>query len=269
MNGELAQTLAIATHATMWLADARTRGSGVSGSLSFPSFVDMIAFDSVVDVDGWAQRLAGDGVDRLWLAVPGLGLAQAPDGLEPHRSAAFMGGTPVALLSTGSAGNRLWQGHWQLGTRVTDGAQIVIANYESEPVSAGPVRLDVDVAADELDRMLGRAAEFAERQELPHWASNFTEARRRWEGDGSTRPASAPDLFPDAWPDADSRRLADMVRAAWVFGGMGSWNDLGFDDGATQEEYVRISRDLFGAVMRAYVASGNSDWSAQRVSESS
>jgi hypothetical protein len=260
MNGELAQCLAIATHATAWLADSRRARSGLGGSLSFPLLVDMVAFDSVADVDAWAQRLVADGVERLWLAVPGPGTAEELGSLAPHLSAGFAGGVPVGLLSTGSAGNRLWQGHWQFGTRVADGAQIVIANYQSDPVSVGPVRIAVGVAADELHRMLGRAAEFADRQQLPDWARRFTDARGRWEREGSARRVSNPDLFPDSWPDADSRRLADMAQAAWVFGGMGSWNDLGFADGDTQREYEQISSDLFDAVMRAYVASANVDW---------
>jgi hypothetical protein len=167
---------------------------------------------------------------------------------------------PVGLLSTGPAGNRLWRGQWQFGTRVSDGAQIVIANYVSDPVPVGPARIGVDAAAGELDRMLGRAAEFADRQQVPEWAARFTDARRHWAGEGSARPASGPDLFPDSWPDPDSRRLADMAHAAWVFGGMGSWNDLGFADPAAQREYEQISRDLFDAVMRACVACVNVDW---------
>jgi hypothetical protein len=66
------------------------------------------------------------------------------------------------------------------------------------------------------------------------------------------------DLFPSNWPDHDSRLLADMVQAAWVFGGMGSWNDLWPPDG-TQEEYEHLTTELFGAVMLALVAAASVD----------
>jgi hypothetical protein len=260
VNGELAQCLAIATYATEWLADSRRSGSGRGGSLRVPLFVDLVAFDSVAGVDTWVERLAEVKVERLWLAVPGIGMAERPGELEPHLGAAFVGGVPVGLLSTGPAGNRLWQAHWQVGARVSDGAQIAIANYESQPVSVGPARVGVGAAADELDRVLRRAAEFAGRQQLPQWARVFADARQRWARNRSARPAPDPGLFPASWPDADSRRLADVAQAAWVFGGMGSWNDLGFADDDVQREYEQLSRDLFNAVMRACVAAVNVDW---------
>lgn len=253
MNGELAQSLAIATHVTAWLAESRGARSRPGESPGVPSFVDIVAFDSVAGVDAWVERLAQTKVNRLWLAVAGLGMAGTPGGLDPHLSAAFAGGVPVGLLSTGPAGNRLWQAHWQVGARVPDGAQIAVANYESQPASGGPARIGVGAAADELDRTLLRAVGFAGRQQLPRWARVFADARRHSAGEG-------PDLFPAAWPDPDSRRLAGMARAAWVFGGMGSWNDLGFADGDAQREYEQLSRQLFDAVMRAFVAAVNVEW---------
>jgi hypothetical protein len=264
MNGELAQCLAIATHGSVWLADSRRAPSGPGGPLVVPLFVDLLAFDSVAGVDAWALRLADAGVGRLWLAVAGSGMPGEPGGPAPHLSAAFVGGVPVGLLSTGPAGNRLWRGYWQLGRRVADGAQIMFANYESQPVPDGPARVGVGAAAEELDRMLRRAGEFAERQRLPHWAGVFADARRHWAQDGTARQAGGPELFPASWPDADSRRLADMAQAAWVFGGMGSWNDLGFAGGDAQREYEQLSSDLFDAVMRACVAAVNVDWPSAR-----
>jgi hypothetical protein len=258
MNGELAQSLALATHVTMWLTESRGARSRPGESPGVPSFVDLVAFDSVAGVDAWVERLVHLGVKRLWLAVPGLGMAESPGGLDPHLSAAFAGGLPVGLLSTGTAGNRLWRAHWQVGARVPDGAQIAIANYESAPVSAGPARPGVGAAADGLDRTLLRAAEFAGRQQLPRWAKLFADARRRRARNESARSGPGPDLFPASWPDPDGRWLVDMAQAAWVFGGMGSWNDLGFADDA-QQEYERISRELFDAVMRACVAAANVD----------
>ncbi len=43
---------------------------------------------------------------------------------------------------------------------------------------------------------------------------------------------------------------------AWVFGGMGSWNDMGFD-GEDQKDYVRLSEALFQALNAAIVAAAN------------
>jgi hypothetical protein len=255
VTGELAQCLTIATHVTMWLADASGGEPPSDDLLGLPQFADLVAFDSVAGLEAWVERLGDDGVDRLWFAAAGLGMAERPGGLAAPVSAGFMGGVPVGLLSAGSAGSRLWEAQWSAGTRVADGAQILIANYLSEPVSTKPERVGTDVATHDLDRALRRAGEFADRQQLPDWARVFAAARQQRAGDGTPYR----DLFPASWPDADGPRLADMALAAWVFGGMGSWNDLGFPEREAQAEYEQISRDLFEAVLRACVAAVNID----------
>jgi hypothetical protein len=42
----------------------------------------------------------------------------------------------------------------------------------------------------------------------------------------------------------EAKQLLASAQAAWVFGGMGSWNDLGFD-GSDQQEYTALSDELF------------------------
>jgi hypothetical protein len=47
--------------------------------------------------------------------------------------------------------------------------------------------------------------------------------------------------------------MLDAAQSAWVFGGMGSWNDLGFA-GAEQKEYERVSKHLYAALTDAICA---------------
>ena len=51
-----------------------------------------------------------------------------------------------------------------------------------------------------------------------------------------------------------SRHLGPTAARAWVFGGMGSWNDIGFVDGAVQSEYRELSGLLCAATLRALLA---------------
>ena len=55
----------------------------------------------------------------------------------------------------------------------------------------------------------------------------------------------------------ESEAMLQAAMASWVFGGMGSWNDLGFD-GAAREEYEKVSADLYGILNEviAVAASG-------------
>lgn len=98
---------------------------------------------------------------------------------------------------------------------------------------------------------LEAARSFAAR-EFPSWTEWFERAL------AATTPAFHPDLVSPAFPEP-ARRLAAMASHAWVFGGMGSWNDIGFESTAVQSEHRDISRVLYVAIIQAVVAAVNCD----------
>ena len=53
--------------------------------------------------------------------------------------------------------------------------------------------------------------------------------------------------------------LLDACQSAWVFGGMGSWNDLGFE-GPEQTEYDRVSERLFTALNETIQSAANASF---------
>jgi hypothetical protein len=53
--------------------------------------------------------------------------------------------------------------------------------------------------------------------------------------------------------------MLDAVQTAWVFGGMGSWNDLGFD-GEEQRTYDSLSEELCAALNMAVLEVVNSSY---------
>ncbi len=65
-------------------------------------------------------------------------------------------------------------------------------------------------------------------------------------------------MVPAAGYSLDARQLLAMASRAWVFGGMGSWNDIGFTDAARNEEYRRVSQELYRAVTDAIRDAANS-----------
>jgi hypothetical protein len=258
VNGELAQHFALATFATAQLRDRSAAAAVLADSHSVLQFVAAITFDDLPDIDSWVRHLAATKVDRVWLAVPSLDPRNEHDTLAPHIGAAFVGGLRAALLTAGSPGTKLWKARWQLGNRRASGSRIWTVDYRSRPVTFEPQRPDPEEAAQTLDQALQQAQEFSVRHDLKPWDGVFARARRIGSG-GDGQAAYQSDLFPEAWGRADCRRLADMAQAAWVFGGMGSWNDLGFAHADLQAEYERISKRLFGAILRACVAAANAD----------
>ena len=74
--------------------------------------------------------------------------------------------------------------------------------------------------------------------------------------DAETTPAYMPDMVAPRFPES-ARHLVAMASHAWVFGGMGSWNDVSFSDGAVSAEHAEISRLLFAALTTSVVAAVN------------
>ena len=74
---------------------------------------------------------------------------------------------------------------------------------------------------------------------------------------GNNRYGYHQDLAPGGVLTDLASALLDACQKAWVFGGMGSWNDLGFE-GDSQRDYERMSESLFGAVTRAIAGAASS-----------
>lgn len=58
------------------------------------------------------------------------------------------------------------------------------------------------------------------------------------------------DIAPVGQLDEEAQSLLKASMSAWVFGGMGSWNDMGFP-GASQKEYESVSERLFDVLNEA------------------
>ena len=55
-----------------------------------------------------------------------------------------------------------------------------------------------------------------------------------------------------------ARQLLLASSSAWVFGGMGSWNDLSFEKEEDNQHYETLSTALYNAINRGILAATNS-----------
>lgn len=122
----------------------------------------------------------------------------------------------------------------------------------------GPFDSDVEGAADALAAVLKDAIAFSDANQIEGWAhAAFEPALDVLE--------KRTDVDPDRdWLDFApftrnplSGRLLNAVLPAWVFGGMGSWNDQGFSGDAAKKDYERVSEALHQTVHRAIAAAVN------------
>jgi hypothetical protein len=270
VHGELAQVIALAAHGSAWLAGI-TPGPPprLDAENTTFEFVRRVRFaldgSSASDVAGWLLDARGRGIERFWLSIPEPGVVTL-DGQEiPDRMlVAFAGAGPWSLLATSpERPPEVWRASWVVGDKDAPDQKIWEVDYHGTQAAAAvaPSPPDMGAAAERLAAALDDAEGFARRHDLENWAEVFAGARRIGDGDDPP-PSWHPDMLPSLGFSRPARRLVGMATRSWVFGGMGSWNDLGFDTPEDQEKYDRVSAELYPALLRAFVAGVNADLEA-------
>jgi len=255
----------------VWLSGTDPPPQLEAGNSTF-EYVRRVAFDmhdsadgrswEAAGVEGWLNGARERGIERFWLSIPDPRHVDVAGEQVPDRMlVAFAGAGSWSLLGTlGGRPTEMWSVSWALGDRNAPDRRIWDVAYhgqtaESEPP---PVHEDVAVTEGRLLTALGEAESFArERKEVEGWADWFAEARRLASG-ADLGPRDFPDMLPPQGFSEPARRLLATAARSWVFGGMGSWNDLTFE-GKAEEDYEAISAELYGAVLGAFVAAANSD----------
>ncbi len=264
MNGEFAQLVWFAAHGTRFL---RT-GTLPPDSPSVFQYVRAVRFDAprrrrlgatarADDPNVWLKQLAAAGVEEL--GVDALGQLNRSDRapLPDHVAVAFVGGHGASLSATGPKRAERWVSNWAAtsGDRPADN-RIWYVRY-SGTADERCRRLEHPTLETAMDSLLGslESAElFARAHRLSPWSDFFAEAQELAEQEQPEIPYH-PDLLPQ---DTDSlrRRILASASKAYVFGGMGSWNDMAFD-GETGVEYASITGSLYAGVMTAIDAAAN------------
>ncbi len=94
----------------------------------------------------------------------------------------------------------------------------------------------------------------ASRLSYDNWPAVFGKALDALEGKpGTALPTALRPPYYAAYPK-EAQRLLAAAYSGWVFGGMGSWNDVVFSDLEDQAEYDRLTPALYQSLCHAIVA---------------
>jgi hypothetical protein len=201
----------------------------------------------------WMGQLVERQIDRVWL-LAGLSSGQ----LEERVASAFIGGSSWAMLATAGDRQELWRSEWQLGDREAPDRRIWHVVHQGAPIADVAVaRPSLAKAEQELLGALVQVHAFAEDHDLESWASWFDDALHVTK-ETSPQAKFHPDLFPPNGYDSSARRLLATAVNSWVFGGMGSWNDLGSFGDKDDARYRELTNRLWSAMMQAFVSATNS-----------
>jgi hypothetical protein len=203
----------------------------------------------------WMKKIQAEGISTLRLLyVPSRGTER------DREMVGFAGGGGRRFVATVKDDKAdLWEARWAVGDRSDPAQKIWTVTY-------GRVATGFDIAEElqrepaairaELAATLADITRFADAQQLGNFAESFRAATERLASATPLEGGWFDKLDDKDGLDLAARQLLGAAEAAWVFGAMGSWNDLSFK-GELGETYNDLSNRLFALVNEATAAATN------------
>lgn len=122
-----------------------------------------------------------------------------------------------------------------------------------------PVTADfhnIEDAYQDLERSITDAQTFSKNWNWD-WEKWFAEALEQLKIPTPVQTYYA-NLLPTTYENIMGRQLFAGAFKAWVFGGLGSWNDMLITDPSQDKEYQQISKRLYEAIIQSLGAVTNS-----------
>lgn len=170
--------------------------------------------------------------------------------------AAFVGGGGTTLLETdyGEFSN-FWFNKWEYVNEKWE------VTYLSDLKQYKPIDSHYDIGDTHarLGDVLTRIRDFAQNNKQGHWAKIFDKALQALsETTPNMTERQASRILPKNYALLNKQLLLTASRS-FVFGGMGSWNDVYFSDEEIYKQYGTLSGELYQTMMQAIVCSVNQD----------
>ncbi|MFT3981261.1 MAG: hypothetical protein QM687_12370 [Ferruginibacter sp.] len=178
-----------------------------------------------------------------------------------HKLAGFVGGGGTWLIEAiYDDYSNYWENRWEVTNQNAPDNKIWTVNYgltlAKQHISN--LKIDNQKIKNELGQVLAEIAGFAFKKDLQNWGELFENAKRILDSLNAEENYYHKDLIPVDNYSLIAKQILFSAGSAWVFGGMGSWNDLGFDRKEDTEIYDRLSAQLYSKINEAIIASINS-----------
>ena len=269
MNLHVAQVAALVCHANASL-------SGRDIGPFFPGNSTCMACEQVTFIlpEEFSPRALDElevvGTPNEWFAflrasgARGVRLVHVPSG-DPKfadRTTVAFGGGGLWALEVVYDGDRseCWSARWKWWNRTAEDNRIWRVSYSRLEMEAKPVGTLASLTdiAGRLNKSLREIHDFAERCQVG-FTQSFANALSTLDSKGRRRHGPITDFAPHGFLSAQATIILDAVQPAWVFGAMGSWNDVTVDD-ADSAEYEKVSEQLYQALVEAVVTAANSTY---------
>jgi len=259
MNGVIAQCVALVCHGNAFLAGREI--PDLLATNSSCQFCASITFDGragtrPANPNLWLQSLRDDG-------VCGFRLSTAPRNdprFSDRMTAGLIGGGSFWAIEAAKpdGSSDFYTSRWAAGDRDSPDSRIWLVTYpriatqKTVPSSARPVALMTVVLIGALNQIYA----FAQKQRYcEDFVKVFAKALDLLHG--KMIHVYHHDLFPPDTISTEAATLLNACQAAWVFGGMGTWNDMDFDNEADQAVYDALSNYLYNSLTEAIPVAAN------------
>ena len=270
VQGSIAQIVALTTYGNAFLRGETEFNESFYPSNSAFKFCERVDFVGMqpdgekwkeallaADPIAWFEIIRSEGVTGLQMRYGPSDEKKSPD----RMMVGFVsGGGNWRIEAIGPRSSDWWSGRWQIGDRDRKDQRIWRVTYgrlaEGQPTRGRQIE-DLARLRQELEHCLREIAEFAHVQQYDEFAKAFESGLARLRSELPYNDLYHTDIAPWQLLPLPARQLLGASQAAWVFGGMGSWNDVGVGR-ERQGRYDELSERLYHLLNRAIVAAANS-----------
>lgn len=213
---------------------------------------------SAANANLWFELLIKENCRRLKLFyLP----PRNADKVKPHMTAGFIGGGGSWLIeATYDDRTDYWTNKWKIKNKKAPDRKIwnVIFVKIDFHVVLKHKQEDLEKLRDEFRDLLEELTVFAMDKRLSSWSKKFDLAKRTLDSRAPSENYGIKDMLVTVNYSLPVQQLLYTAAMAWAFGGMGSWNDVGFNDEEDKKIYDRLTEDLFKMICRAILVAANS-----------
>jgi hypothetical protein len=179
---------------------------------------------------------------------------------DDHKMAGFVGGGGNWFIETiYPKHSDLWISRWNHNKNLTEKPWQVTYGKAIEKRPIINQQFDINQIREKLKTCLEKITEFASQETTENWGKIFEKAKETLENEKPESDFYHNDLINSNNYDLENRQLLMSASKAFVFGGMGSWNDMWFDNKEVEEEYNRLSSELYDLMMKSITCAINKD----------
>ncbi|WP_345950017.1 hypothetical protein ABDD95_00900 [Mucilaginibacter sp. PAMB04274] len=271
MNGTTSQLLSLITHGNYFLTTGQISPDYYPNNVTF-KFCNKVDFlhlftqadgttaERVIaaDPDDWFNLLRQEGCRQLKAYYhPSEGNA---NGTPDHQLAGFVGGGGTWLIeSIYDSYSDFWAARWEVNKQNAPEQKIWSVSYgrtvsQAETINFLPDPVQVRKG---LKDILTDIHAFALGHQLINWADIFQRSLNILDGSDPANNWFGSQINENGY-EQSALQLMYAAMSAHVFGGMGSWNDLGFETPEDNEAYEKLSFYLYDYINRALISGVNS-----------